>query len=68
MACSAVPPDELRAICDWTCAEGAWRIVDEIYFDLGHRDAGGRRPWAVLAFDNDAPSSQLLQLFRHVIA
>ncbi|MFC5513191.1 pyridoxal phosphate-dependent aminotransferase [Massilia jejuensis] len=51
---TSVPPDELRAICEWARARGAWRIVDEIYLNLGDRDAAGRPPQTVLAFDDGA--------------
>jgi len=51
---TSVPPDELRAICDWAREHGAWRLVDEIYLNLGDRDAGGRPPQTVLAFDDGA--------------
>jgi aspartate/methionine/tyrosine aminotransferase len=51
---TSVPPDELRAICACAREHGAWRIVDEIYLNLGDRDAAGRPPQTVLAFDDDA--------------
>jgi aspartate/methionine/tyrosine aminotransferase len=51
---TSVPPDELRAICDWAREHGAWRLVDEIYLNLGDRDAEGRPPQTVLAFDDGA--------------
>ena len=51
---TSVPPDELRAICDWAREHGAWRIVDEIYLNLGDRDAAGRAPQTVLAVDDGA--------------
>ena len=51
---TSVTPAELRAICDWAREHDAWRIVDEIYLNLGDRDAAGRPPQTVLAFDDDA--------------
>lgn len=51
---TSVPPDELRAICEWAREHGAWRIVDEIYLNLGDRDAAGRPPQTVLAVDDGA--------------
>ena len=51
---TSVPPQELRAICDWAREHGAWRIVDEIYLNLGDRDAAGRPPQTVLSFDDGA--------------
>lgn len=51
---TSVPPAELRAICDWAREQGAWRIVDEIYLNLGDRDAAGRPPETVLAHDEGA--------------
>ncbi|MFC4931667.1 pyridoxal phosphate-dependent aminotransferase [Massilia sp. GCM10023247] len=51
---TSVLPGELRAICDWAREHGAWRIVDEIYLNLGDRDAAGRPPQTVLAVDDGA--------------
>jgi len=51
---TSVPPDELRALCAWARERGAWRIVDEIYLNLGDRDAAGRPPQTVLAVDDGA--------------
>ena len=51
---TSVLASELEAICSWARAHGAWRIVDEIYLNLGDRDAHGRAPQTVLAFDDDA--------------
>ncbi|WP_082493684.1 pyridoxal phosphate-dependent aminotransferase [Massilia sp. Leaf139] len=51
---TSVPPGELRAICDWAREHGAWRLVDEIYLNLGDHDANGQPPQTVLAFDDDA--------------
>ena len=51
---TSVRPEELQAICAWARRHEAWRLVDEIYLDLGDRDAQGRAPRTVLAFDPDA--------------
>lgn len=51
---TSVLPDELRRVCDWARAHDAWRIVDEIYLNLGDRDGAGRPPQTALAFDPDA--------------
>jgi aspartate/methionine/tyrosine aminotransferase len=51
---TSVPPKELAAICALARSHGAWRIVDEIYLNLGDRDANGRPPQTVLAVDDDA--------------
>lgn len=51
---TSVTPAELRAICDWAREHDAWRIVDEIYLNLGDRDEAGRPPQTVLAFDDGA--------------
>ncbi|MFM0374342.1 pyridoxal phosphate-dependent aminotransferase [Paraburkholderia aspalathi] len=51
---TSIAPSELSAICDFARARGAWRIVDEIYLNLGDDDSTGRRPQAVLASDPDA--------------
>jgi aspartate/methionine/tyrosine aminotransferase len=51
---TSVLPDELRRVCDWARAHDAWRIVDEIYLNLGDRDGAGRPPQTALAFDQDA--------------
>jgi aspartate/methionine/tyrosine aminotransferase len=51
---TSVPPAELAAICDWARRHDAWRIVDEIYLNLGDRDASGRPPQTVLAVDDGA--------------
>jgi aspartate/methionine/tyrosine aminotransferase len=51
---TSVPPAELRTICEWAREHGAWRIVDEIYLNLGDRDAAGRPPQTVLAYDDGA--------------
>lgn len=51
---TAVPPDELAAICDWARRHDAWRIIDEIYLNLQDADAQGRPAQTVLASDPDA--------------
>jgi len=51
---TSVAPQELAAICSWARQQQAWRIIDEIYLDLGDRDAQGRAPPSVLAHDPDA--------------
>ncbi|MGC4061572.1 MAG: aminotransferase class I/II-fold pyridoxal phosphate-dependent enzyme [Aquabacterium sp.] len=51
---TSVPKAELAAICDWTRARNAWRIIDEIYLNLGDADAAGHAPQTALAFDEDA--------------
>jgi aspartate/methionine/tyrosine aminotransferase len=45
---------ELDAICAWARERSAWRVVDEIYLNLGDHDAQGRAPGSVLAVDPDA--------------
>ena len=50
---TAVAPDELAAMCEFTRSQGAWRIVDEIYLNLHHGE-GKNAPTSALAFDNDA--------------
>jgi len=51
---TSVAPAELRRLCEWARAHDAWRIVDEIYLNLGDRDSAGRAPQTALAFDQDA--------------
>ncbi len=51
---TSVPADELAAICELARERGAWRIVDEIYLDLGDHDAQGRPPRSVLSYDQEA--------------
>lgn len=51
---TSVPPAQLRAICDFARARGAWRVVDEIYLDLADGDAGAGRASSVLAIDDEA--------------
>ncbi|MBT0768054.1 aminotransferase class I/II-fold pyridoxal phosphate-dependent enzyme [Kineosporia sp. J2-2] len=51
---TSIAPDELRAVCDLARERGAWRVVDEIYLNLGAHDADGRPPASVLSCDPDA--------------
>ncbi|GAB6901479.1 aminotransferase class I/II-fold pyridoxal phosphate-dependent enzyme [Kineosporia succinea] len=51
---TSVEAGELKAICEFAAARDAWRIVDEIYLNLGPRDAAGRAPASVLSIDPDA--------------
>ncbi|MFT4174681.1 MAG: pyridoxal phosphate-dependent aminotransferase [Rhodocyclaceae bacterium] len=51
---TSILPAELVAICEWARARDAFRIVDEIYLNLGDHDAQGRAPQTVLAIDDDA--------------
>ncbi|MCD5313673.1 aminotransferase class I/II-fold pyridoxal phosphate-dependent enzyme [Kineosporia babensis] len=51
---TSIEAAELKAICDFARERDAWRIVDEIYLNLGRRDAEGRAPASVLATDPDA--------------
>lgn len=51
---TSVLPAELREICEWARQNGAWRIIDEIYLNLGDPDAHGHPPQTVLSFDPDA--------------
>lgn len=51
---TSVPPAELREICKWVSNQCAWRIVDEIYLNLGDPDDNGRPPQTVLSFDQEA--------------
>ncbi|HEX5374455.1 MAG TPA: aminotransferase class I/II-fold pyridoxal phosphate-dependent enzyme [Aquabacterium sp.] len=51
---TSVPPDELAAICHWARAQGAWRIIDEIYLNLSDADATGRPAPTILAADPGA--------------
>ena len=51
---TSVPPAELAAICEWARAQGAWRIVDEIYLNLSDAQADGTPAPTVLAADADA--------------
>lgn len=51
---TSIPDRELAAICDLARERGAWRIIDEIYFDLADHDADGRAARTALALDPDA--------------
>lgn len=51
---TSVPEGELKEICAWARQHNAWRIVDEIYLNLGDPDARGQAPQTALAFDPDA--------------
>lgn len=51
---TSIPSSELTAICEWARRNNAWRIVDEIYLNLGDPDSQGRPPQSVLSFDPDA--------------
>ncbi|MDH6548140.1 pyridoxal phosphate-dependent aminotransferase [Streptomyces sp. SAI-041] len=51
---TSVPPDELAAACEFARERDAWRIVDEIYLDLGDHDEHGRPPRSVLSYDPEA--------------
>ncbi len=46
---TSVSPEDLKAICDFAKSKSAWRIVDEIYLNLSHRDDAQ----TALAFDPD---------------
>jgi aspartate/methionine/tyrosine aminotransferase len=50
---TAVAADELAAMCQFARSKGAWRIVDEIYLNLHHGEAGSQ-PMSVLSFDDEA--------------
>ncbi len=51
---TSVPADELAALCDLARERDAWRLVDEIYLDLGDHDERGRPPRSALSFDPGA--------------
>ncbi|MEU5887428.1 pyridoxal phosphate-dependent aminotransferase [Streptomyces sp. NPDC047461] len=51
---TSVPEGELAALCDLARERDAWRIVDEIYLDLGDHDEQDRPPRSALAYDPDA--------------
>ncbi|MEV7890527.1 pyridoxal phosphate-dependent aminotransferase [Streptomyces sp. NPDC002817] len=51
---TSVPESELAALCDLARERDAWRIVDEIYLDLGDHDDQDRPPRSALSFDPDA--------------
>ncbi|MFI1721029.1 pyridoxal phosphate-dependent aminotransferase [Streptomyces sp. NPDC020489] len=51
---TSVPGDELAALCALVRDRQAWRIVDEIYLDLGDHDDQDRPPRSALSYDPDA--------------
>jgi aspartate/methionine/tyrosine aminotransferase len=51
---TSVLEGELAALCDLARERDAWRIVDEIYLDLGDHDDQDRPPRSALSFDPDA--------------
>lgn len=51
---TSVPPRELEKISEWARRHDAWRIVDEIYLNLGDPGADGSPPQTVLSFDQEA--------------
>ncbi|MEU5319745.1 pyridoxal phosphate-dependent aminotransferase [Streptomyces sp. NPDC021056] len=51
---TSVPEGELAALCDLARERDAWRIVDEIYLDLGDHDDQDRPPRSALSLDPDA--------------
>ncbi|MEI5527301.1 pyridoxal phosphate-dependent aminotransferase [Streptomyces brasiliscabiei] len=51
---TSVPAGELAALCDLARERDAWRLVDEIYLDLGDHDERGRPPRSALAHDPGA--------------
>ncbi|MGW7204430.1 pyridoxal phosphate-dependent aminotransferase [Streptomyces sp. NPDC054837] len=51
---TSIPEGELAALCDLARERDAWRIVDEIYLDLGDHDDQDRPPRSALSFDPDA--------------
>lgn len=51
---TSIPIADLGEICSSAAERGAWRLVDEIYLNLGARDAEGRAPASVLSVDPDA--------------
>ncbi|MFD7134544.1 pyridoxal phosphate-dependent aminotransferase [Streptomyces sp. NPDC059894] len=51
---TSVPAGELAALCDLARERDAWRLVDEIYLDLGDHDDRGRPPRTALTHDPDA--------------
>lgn len=51
---TSVPEGELAALCDLARERDAWRIVDEIYLDLGDHDDQDRPPRSALSSDPDA--------------
>lgn len=51
---TAIPFQELAAVCDHARARGVWRIVDEIYLNLSDPAPDGTRPRTILTVDPDA--------------
>lgn len=51
---TSIPEGELAALCDLARERDAWRIVDEIYLDLGDHDDQDRPPSSALSYDPDA--------------
>lgn len=51
---TSVPETELRQICAFASAHGAWRIVDEIYLGLTFSDAEEVRAKSAVAIDPEA--------------
>ncbi|MEU9910691.1 pyridoxal phosphate-dependent aminotransferase [Streptomyces sp. NPDC051001] len=51
---TSIPEGELAALCDLARERDAWRIVDEIYLDLGDHDDQDRPPRSALSYDPDA--------------
>ncbi|NVK54227.1 MAG: pyridoxal phosphate-dependent aminotransferase [Alteromonadaceae bacterium] len=49
---TAVSLSELAAMCEFAKAQGAWRIIDEIYLNLSDGEQGA--PQTALAHDDDA--------------
>jgi len=50
---TSVAPKELELMCEFARNKGAWRIIDEIYLNLHHKDKN-HRPITALSFDNEA--------------
>lgn len=50
---TAVNVQELAAMCEFARSKGAWRIIDEIYLNLHHNEAGSQ-PVSALSFDDEA--------------
>lgn len=51
---TSVPTSELQHICQWARKQDAWRVIDEIYLNLGDPDEAGRPPQTALSFDDQA--------------
>ncbi|MFF3499910.1 pyridoxal phosphate-dependent aminotransferase [Streptomyces sp. NPDC003247] len=51
---TSVPAGELAELCGLARERDAWRLVDEIYLDLGDHDDRGRPPRTALTHDPDA--------------